>query len=106
MGRLARATARPFRLILFVPTLHFSILVLFCSSSTPVSLSYFIFAVPMRECFGKHWCTSSTFLTAMLNGTCFLSSLEVIFVVVSSAIQLYKIIIIVGAQRLFVDTQA
>ena len=31
----------------------------------------FILAVPMRECPGGHWCMSSTFPIASLNGTCF-----------------------------------
>ena len=47
----------------------FSILTpLFCVSST-VSLSYFILAVPRRECLGKHSCMSSQFPIAILNGT-------------------------------------
>ena len=36
-----------------------------------VSLSYFILAVPMRECLGKHPCMSSPFPIAILNGTFF-----------------------------------
>ena len=60
---------RPSGLLLFVPTLLFSILTpLFCVSSS-VSLSYFILAVSMRECFGKHSCMSSQFPLAILNGT-------------------------------------
>ena len=47
----------------------FSILTpLFCPSSS-VSLSYFILAVPMRECLGKHSCMISQFPIAILNGT-------------------------------------
>ena len=47
----------------------FSILTrLFCPSSS-VSLSYFILAVPMRECVGKHSCMSSQFPIPILNGT-------------------------------------
>ena len=38
------------------------------------SLSYFILAVPMRECLGKHSCTNSTVPIAKLNGTCFFST--------------------------------
>ena len=46
-------------LLLFVPAVLFFILTpLFCPSSS-VSLSYFILAVPMRECLGKHSCMSS-----------------------------------------------
>ena len=56
-------------LLLFMPAVLFSILKpLFCPSSS-VSLSYFILAVPMRECLGKHSCMSSLFPTAILNGT-------------------------------------
>ena len=39
--------------------------------SSCVSLPYFILAVPMRECLGKHSCTSSSFPIAILNGTSF-----------------------------------
>ena len=46
---------------------------LFLSSSS-VSLSYFILAVPMRECLGKHSCMSSQFPIAILNGTFFFCS--------------------------------
>ena len=60
---------RPSGLLLFVPAELFSILTpLFCPSSS-VSLSYFILAVPMRECLAKHSCMSSPFPIAMLNGT-------------------------------------
>ena len=62
-------------LFLFVPAVLFSILtLLFCPSSS-VSLSYFILAVPMRECLGKHSCMSSPFPIAILNGTSSLPSL-------------------------------
>ena len=37
--------------------------------SQSVSLYYFIVAVPMRECLGKHLCVSSTFPIAIMNGT-------------------------------------
>ena len=36
-----------------------------------VSLSYFILAVPMRECLGKYSCMSSRFNIAILNSTYF-----------------------------------
>ena len=56
-------------LLLFVPAVLFSILTpLFCVSSS-VSLSYFILAVPMRECLRKHSYMSSPFPIAILNGT-------------------------------------
>ena len=60
---------RPSGLLLFVPAVLFSMLTpLFCVSSS-VSLSYFILAVPMRECLGKHSCMSFPFPIAILNGT-------------------------------------
>ena len=37
--------------------------------SSSVSLSYFVLAVPMRECLGKHLCMSSPCSIAILNGT-------------------------------------
>ena len=59
---------KPSELLLFVPGVLFSILTpLFCVSSS-VSLSYFILAVPMRECVGKY-SLSSPFPIAILNGT-------------------------------------
>ena len=59
---------RPSGLIFFVPALFISILMpLFLPSS--VSLSYFIFALPMHECLGKHSRLSSPFPIAILNGT-------------------------------------
>ena len=62
---------RPSGLLLFVPDVLFSILTpLFCVSST-VSLSYFILAVPMRKCLGKHSCMSSSFPIVILNDTFF-----------------------------------
>ena len=39
--------------------------------SSSVSLSYFILAVPMCECLGKHSRMSSIFPTAIRNGTFF-----------------------------------
>ena len=61
--------ARPSGLLLFVPAVLFSILTpLFCPSSS-VSLSYFILAVAILECLGKHSCMSSPFPIAILNGT-------------------------------------
>ena len=39
-------------------------------NSSSVSLSYFLLAVPKRECLGKHSCTSSSFPIAIIpNGT-------------------------------------
>ena len=42
---------------------------------TSVSWSYFILAVPMLECLGKHSCMCSLFPIAILNGTSFFLSL-------------------------------
>ena len=53
------------------PLLLYVLTPLFSSSS--VSSSYFILAVPMRECLGKHSCMSSPFPIAILNGTCLFS---------------------------------
>ena len=64
---------RPSGLLLFLPALlpsKLTPLVLPCSN---VSLSYFILAVPMRECLGKNSCTSSPFPIAILNATSFFS---------------------------------
>ena len=44
---------------------HASLVSIFCF------LSYFILAVPMPDCLGKHSCMSSTFPIAVANGTCF-----------------------------------
>ena len=61
--------AMPSGLLLFVPAVLFSIITpLFCPSSS-VSLSYFVLAVPMRKCLGKHSCMSSPCPIAILNGT-------------------------------------
>ena len=60
---------RPSGLLLFVPAVLFSILTpLFCVSSS-VSLSYFVLAVPIRNCLGKHSCMSFPCPIAILNGT-------------------------------------
>ena len=62
---------RPSGLLLFVPDLLFSILTPLFLPPSSVSLSYFILAVPMLECLGKHACMSSPFPIAILNGTFF-----------------------------------
>ena len=59
--------------LVFVPTLILSILMPLFLPASSVSLSYLILAVPMRKCSGKHWCVSSTFPIAILNGTFFRS---------------------------------
>ena len=55
----------------FVPTLLLTILPFLFLPSSSVILTYFVLAVPMSECMGKHSCMSSTFPIAILNGTCF-----------------------------------
>ena len=55
---------RPSGLLLFVSAVLFPY-----SRLSSVPLSYFILAVPMRECLGKHSCMSSPFPIAILNGT-------------------------------------
>ena len=66
---------RRWGLLLFVPAVLFSVLApLFCPSSS-VSLSYFILAVPMRECLRKHSCMSSLFPVSVPNGTSLFLSL-------------------------------
>ena len=67
---------RPSVLLFFLcPLCFFPHSPLFLSSSS-VSLSYFILAVPMRECLGKHSCMSSPFPIAILNGTFFFRSVK------------------------------
>ena len=57
--------------LFFVPALLLSILSPLFLPSSSDSLSYFILAVPMRECLGNHWSMSSSFPKAILNCTCF-----------------------------------
>ena len=53
--------------------------------SASVSLSYFILALPMHKCFGKHLCMSSTFLIAILYSTyLFFSQYKMIFAYVEA----------------------
>ena len=49
---------RPSGLLFFVPALLLSILTPLFLPSSSVSLYYFIHAVPIRECLGKHSCMS------------------------------------------------
>ena len=49
----------PLGLLSFVPALLFSIFGHLFLPSSSVSLTYFILAVPMRECLGKHFCMST-----------------------------------------------
>ena len=58
----------------FVPALLLSTLTPLFSSSSFIFLSYLIIAVPIRKCLGKHWCMSSPFPIAILNGTFFFLS--------------------------------
>ena len=69
---------RPSGLLLFVPALLLSILTPIFLPSSFVSLSYFVFALPMRECLGKHSCMSSPWPTAILNGIFFFSRDEIV----------------------------
>ena len=69
---------RPLGLLLFVPALLLSILTPLFSPSSSVSLSYFVLAVPMRECLGKHSCVSSPYPMAILNGTFLFSRGEIV----------------------------
>ena len=71
----------PSGLLFFVLSLILSILSPLCLPSSFVSLSYFMLAVPMRECLGKHSCTSFPFLIAILNGTFFFSRGEIVLAV-------------------------
>ena len=64
-------------LIFFMPVLLLSILMPLFLPSLSVSLSYFILAVPMCECLGKHVCMSSPFPIAILNGICFFPTVQV-----------------------------
>ena len=47
--------------------------------SFSVSLSYFVLAGSMRKCLGKHYCMSTTFCIAILNGTCSFSLGKIVF---------------------------
>ena len=68
---------RPSRLFCsFVPALLLFILTPLFLPFSFVSLFYFILAIPMPECFGRHSCMSSTFPIAILNGTCIFSPLQ------------------------------
>ena len=57
---------RPSGLLFFATALLFSILTPLVLPPSSVSLSYFILAVPMRKCLGKHSCMSYPFPIAIL----------------------------------------
>ena len=78
---------------LFIPkcVLH-SILIHPFLPSFYVSLSYFILAVPMRKCQGKHACMSFTFPIAILKCPCFFSTVQLHVHGVCSAIDLLSIV--------------
>ena len=59
-----------------MPDLLLSILTPLFLPSSSVSLSYFVLAVPMRECLGKHLCMSSQFPIAILIGACFFPTVQ------------------------------
>ena len=69
---------RPSGLILFVPSLLLSILTPLFLPYSSVSLSYFVLALHMRECLGKHSCMSSPCPIAILNGTFLFSGEEIV----------------------------
>ena len=74
----------------FVPALLLSMLThVFLSSS--LSLPYFILAVPMRECVGKHSCMTSSFPIAILNGTCLFREAKIVFALVYAYQNLIKL---------------
>ena len=52
-----------------MPTVVLSIFTRVVLPFSSGSFSYFILAVPMCECLGKHTCMSSLFPVAILNGT-------------------------------------
>ena len=69
-------------LLFFVPALILSIVTPLFLTSLSVSLSYFILAVPMSECLGRHSCMSFPFPVAILtyffsrrSNPCFVQSL-------------------------------
>ena len=63
-------------IIFFRATLLLSLLTPLYLPSSSVSLSCFILAVPMRKSLGKHWCISSTFPIAILNGYLFFQTVQ------------------------------
>ena len=63
----------------FVPALLLSILTPLFLPSSSVSVSFFVLAVPMRDCLGKHSCMSSPCPIAILNGTFFFSRVEIVY---------------------------
>ena len=69
---------RPSGLLLFVPALLLSMLTPLFLPCSSVSLSYFVLAVPMRECLGKHSCMSCPCSIAILNGTFLFSPGEIV----------------------------
>ena len=67
---------RPLGHFFFRARLLFSILTPLFLPPSSISLSYFILAVPMSKCLGKHSCMSSPFPIAILNGTFFFRSVN------------------------------
>ena len=59
-----------------MPVLLLSILTPLFLPSSSVSLSYFVLAIPMRECLGKHSYMSSPCPIAILNCTCLFPTLQ------------------------------
>ena len=59
-----------------MPALLLSILKPLILPFSSVSLSYFVLAVPMRQCLGKYLCMNSPFLIAILNCACFFPTVQ------------------------------
>ena len=78
---------RPSGLLFFVPALHLSMLTPLFLPSSSVSLSYFILAVPARQCLGKQSRMSSLFPVAILHGTFFFSPNDTIEMVEVSPVK-------------------
>ena len=64
-----------------------------------VSMSYFILAVPMRECLGKH-SSMSSFPIAILNDTCFFR--EAKWYLLRPMLRISKVIIIVHQHIIYI----
>ena len=73
--------------IFFVPALLLSIFMTLFLHPLSVSLSYFILAVPLRMCLGKHSCMNSPFPIAILNSTLFFCSVKAMNNLKQSAIK-------------------
>ena len=75
-GRYSVSCSEAVGTIFFWPALLSTLTPLSLPSS--VSLAYFIPAVPVSECLGKHSCVSSAFPLVILNGTFLFSQCEIV----------------------------